>query len=77
MEVFTLPETNSQLAPQNGWLEYFPFPFGAFPAYFRGGQLLVSGSVICCLLDFRYPFGCYYSTAVTIVDHDYISYRTM
>ena len=25
----TLPETNSQFVPENGWLEYDPFLFGA------------------------------------------------
>jgi len=32
---FTLPETNSEFTPENGWSEYF-FPFGARPIFFRG-----------------------------------------
>ena len=31
----TLPETNSKFAPENGWLEYDLFPFGAFRPIFR------------------------------------------
>ena len=38
------PETNSKLAPENGWLEYFLVSFWG-PAYFQGRLLLVSGSV--------------------------------
>ena len=37
----TLPETN--IAPENGWLEYY-FPIGE--AYFQGLWLLVSGRVV-------------------------------
>ena len=36
MKLHTLPETNSQFAPENGWLEYGSFHCGAFrPAYFQ------------------------------------------
>ena len=38
----TLPQTNSEFAPENGWLEYY-FPIGE--AYFQGLLLLVSGRV--------------------------------
>ena len=38
----TLPETN--MAPENGWLEYFFVSFWV-PAYFQGRLLLVSGRV--------------------------------
>ena len=31
---YTLPETNSQFAPANGWLEYFLVSFWG-PAYFQ------------------------------------------
>ena len=37
----TLPKTN--IAPENGWLEYDSFPLGM--AYFQGLLLLVSGRV--------------------------------
>ena len=37
-----LLETNSQFAPENGWLEYDPVPFGVFLGV---NWLLVSGSV--------------------------------
>ena len=39
----TLPETNSEFAPENGWLEYKPFLLGR--PIFRG-ELLVSGRVV-------------------------------
>ncbi len=32
---FILPETNSEFAPENGWLEYDPFLLGQ-TAYFQG-----------------------------------------
>ena len=38
----TLPETNI-FAPENGWLEYEPFPLG--PGLFSGA-MLVSGTVV-------------------------------
>ena len=40
----TLPETNSEFTPENGWLEYFLVSFWV-PAYFQGRLLLVSGRV--------------------------------
>ena len=50
----TLPETNSELAPENfnnskgtgTWKFIEKFPFGANCAYFKGLWLLVSGSAI-------------------------------
>ncbi len=40
---FTLPETNSKFAPENGWLEYCFLPLGALRmAYFQGLSLAVS-----------------------------------
>ena len=33
-QLTTLPETNSQFAPENGWLEYKPFLLGP-SAYFQ------------------------------------------
>ena len=41
---FTLPETNIDIGPENGWLEHY-FPIGARPI-FRGEVMLVSGRVI-------------------------------
>ena len=35
----TLPETNSKFAPENGWLEYDLFPFGASKGLFSGANL--------------------------------------
>ena len=53
----TLPETNSEFIPENGWLEYLvsfksyhnyrTFSGQAIWAYFQGFLLLVSGRVIC------------------------------
>ena len=40
----TLPETNSQFAPENGWLEDDRLSF-CDPTYFQGRLLLVSGRV--------------------------------
>ena len=41
----TLPETNIQVAPENGWLEYDPFLLGS-NGLFSGANLpLVSGRV--------------------------------
>ena len=34
---------SSPFAPQNGWLEYDPFPLG--PSLFSGAKMLVSGRV--------------------------------
>ena len=50
LHYFTLPETNSQLAPENGWLVQMNIPFwgralkfsGAFAVSFREGNLLVA-----------------------------------
>ena len=44
----TLPETN--IAPENGWLEY-QFPIGM--AYFHGLRLLVSGRVVVLFLTLK------------------------
>ena len=41
---FTLPETNSKFAPENGWLEYDRFLLG-WPTF--RGELLVLGRVPC------------------------------
>ena len=41
----TLPETNG-FAPENGWLEYDPFLFGARPIF--RCEMLVSGRVSPC-----------------------------
>ncbi len=43
----TLPETNSNFAPENEWLEDGSFPFGA--RHIFRGELLVLGRVVGCL----------------------------
>ena len=44
-EICTLPETNSEFTPENGWLEYDCFLLGP------GLLLLVSGSVFGTFLE--------------------------
>ena len=41
---FTLSETNSKFAPENGWLEDFLVSF--WDGIFSGAELLVSGRVL-------------------------------
>ena len=40
----TLPETNSEFTPENGWLEY-QFPFGM--AYFQGRTVSFLEGTVC------------------------------
>ena len=40
------PETNSEVTPENGWLEYVLVSFWGLFAYFQGRLLFVSGRVI-------------------------------
>ena len=50
--IITLPETNSEFAPKNGWLEYDPFLLG-WPIF--RGELLVLGSVFSMIGEIQ-PF---------------------
>ena len=50
-QMITLPETNSEFTPENGWLEYDPFRWPIFR-----GKLLVSGMVITLLSVLYYPW---------------------
>ena len=38
----TLPETNSNVAPENEWLKYTPFSFGSKFGQFSGAMFAVS-----------------------------------
>ena len=60
--LYTLPETNSQFAPENGWLEYFLVSFWG-PVYFQGRAV---GFRECICISFS-SFDCNSRNAPTIL----------